>query len=86
VLQSLLEIVVVGTHGPPQPVEGVLHVPLDDLPALRGRTANLHQLLGGLAILGKLLPGLACNEKNIVGKDVGLWNVAESLKEKAELL
>ena len=61
VLQSLLEIVVVGPDCPPQPVEGVLHVPLDDLPALGRSAANLHQLLGGLAVLGKLLPGFACN-------------------------
>ena len=59
VLQSLLEVVIVGSDRPPQPVEGVLHVPLDDLPALGRRASNLHQLLGGLAVLGKLLPGFA---------------------------
>jgi hypothetical protein len=59
VLQSLLEIVIVGPHCSSQPVEGVLHVPLDDLATLGGRAPDLHQLLGGLAILGQLLPGFA---------------------------
>ncbi len=58
-LQSLLKVIVVGPHRSSQPVEGVLHVPLDDLATLGGRAPDLHQLLGGLAILGQLLPGFA---------------------------
>ena len=57
--EPLLKVIVARPNRPPQPCEGVVAVPFDDLPALRVLGPRLHQRLGGVAELAQLLPRLA---------------------------
>ena len=59
VAEPLLEVVVGGADGPPQPLERVLDVPLDDLARLGADVARLDHLLGRLGVLGQLLARVA---------------------------
>ena len=54
-----MKVLVAGADRPPEPAEGVLDVPLDQLPALRVGASHLHQFLGGFAVLRELLPRLS---------------------------
>ena len=57
--ESLLKVFVGRADSAPEPGQRVLHIPLDDLPALGARAAGLDHLPRSLAILGQLLPGLS---------------------------